>query len=126
MADVTGAKEIHARLLQMIAQTPRELGAALYEEALIVEQTSRGRTPVLTGALRASHETSLPSLSRDSVEVTISVGGPAAPYAVAVHEKVEVRHPVGQAKFLESAVLESIPTLPERLAARIKLGKAPR
>lgn len=86
-----------------------ELGAALYRGCLIVELKSRARTPVLTGTLRATHETSEPEYndSEKSVECTISVGGPAAPYALAVHENLNRYHRNGQAKFLESAVLES-------------------
>lgn len=101
----------------------QELAAAVYEEALLVEQESRRRTPVDTGALRASHVTTIPEINKDEIRVEISVGGPAAPYAVAVHEKVEVRHPVGQAKFLESAVLEAAREFPTRVAVRIDLNK---
>jgi hypothetical protein len=41
-------------------------------------------------------------------------------YAVYVHENLQAHHPVGQAKFLESAMTEAAPTLAERVAARVK------
>jgi hypothetical protein len=100
---------------------PLKAAAALYQEGLVVQKESMKRTPVDTGALRASHETSLPSWKGDSLEVTIAVGGPAADYAVPVHERTEVTHTNGQAKFLESAVHEASSSLLERLAQRMKL-----
>jgi len=108
--------------MQLVSKTiSKSVAAALYTEAVIVEQTSRERTPVSTGALRASHETSLPVMGEGQIDIQIRVGGPAAPYAIPVHEKVEVYHKVGQAKFLESAILESAPTLAARIARRVKL-----
>jgi len=109
-----------AALRKVQKEQPQRFGQALYTEALLIEQVSRERTPVLTGVLRASHETSLPTES-NPIEVQIRVGGPAAPYALYVHEKLELRHKVGQAKFLESAVLEGMSGLAERLAGRLKL-----
>jgi hypothetical protein len=97
---VRGAAELKAALRQLSEQFPREAERALYSEALKIERLSRSLTPVEFGALRGSHETSRPV----DGAVTISVGGPAAPYAVYVHENLEARHPVGQAKFLEGAL----------------------
>ena len=116
-----GKAQVQANLQRIAQELPKELAQALYTEAVIVEQTSRERTPVATGTLRASHETSFPKEDRDGLSVTIQVGGPAAPYAVKVHEMVEVYHKVGQAKFLESAVLEATPTLAARIAARVRM-----
>jgi len=123
---LTGAKEIRAKLSLIVRNAPKELGAALYAEALLIEQESRRRTPVLTGALRASHETSLPLVTRDEVAIAIRCGGPAAPYAIYVHEMVELHHRVGQAKFLESAVLEASAGLAERVARRVSLERMTR
>jgi hypothetical protein len=122
-----GTRELKARLLRFVRiGIPDEFSSALYQEALLVEKVSRERTPVLTGALRASHETSEPFREEDTLSCEISVGGPAAPYAVWVHEKVEIHHKVGQAKFLESAVLEAGPGLPARIANRVALERAAR
>jgi hypothetical protein len=51
---------------------------------------------------------------------TITVGGPSASYAIYVHENLENFHPIGQAKFLESVVLESAPFLGARIATRVR------
>jgi hypothetical protein len=120
-----GVEEMKARLLRLAAEAPKEVGRALYEEAKIEEKESRERTPVLTGALRASHETSKPRIDRD-ISVTIRVGGPSAPYALPVHENLDAFHKVGQAKFLESTLLESAPYMAQRIAKRIDLNRAAR
>jgi hypothetical protein len=54
--------------------------------------------------------------------VRMAFGGPAAPYAIKVHEDLEAFHRVGQAKFLESVLLESAPHLAQRVSRRIRLG----
>jgi hypothetical protein len=54
----------------------------------------------------------------------IVAGGPAAPYAIYVHEDLEAIHPVGQAKFIESVLLESRPFMAARIAKRIDLNRA--
>ena len=113
---------------------PLKAAAALYQEGLLVQKASMKRTPVDTGALRASHETSIPEWVGDNLEVTIQVGGPAASYAVIVHEDLEADHTktikrkgkkisrkVGEAKFLEKSVDEAEAGLLARLARRMKL-----
>jgi len=40
-------------------------------------------------------------------------------YAVVQHEDTTLRHSVGQAKFIESAVFEVAPTIPDRLLAAL-------
>jgi len=118
----------------------REGGRALYAEALEIQKTSMRRTPVDTrpnadypnqraphpGQLRASHITNKPELVRGEVTVKIEVGGPAAPYALPVHERLDVHHPVGEAKFLEKSVYEAQPGMGDRIARRIDVARAVR
>jgi hypothetical protein len=118
-----GQAALQAKLVRATKQLPNEVASALYTEALIIEKNSRGRTPVDTGALRASHETSRPEISGDEISVTISVGGPAVPYAIKVHDDVEMYHKVGESQFLLKAVLEAAPKLANNLARRIDLSK---
>lgn len=117
----TGALELRAKLLEAARRVPRIVGAALYQEALIETKESARRTPVDTGALRASHETAPPVYAGSNITVTITVGGPTAPYALIVHEDLNAHHPVGQAKFLESTLNESAPFIAERLGRRIRV-----
>lgn len=127
MADtVKGVAQIQAVLASLGPRLLEEGGRALYAEAREIQKTSMRRTPVETGALRASHETTRPVLERGEVSVTIQVGGPAAPYAVPVHERLDVHHPVGEAKFLERSVLDATAGMGERIASRIDLNRAAR
>lgn len=118
---IRGLPQLKSRLMQIARVAPLALGAALFEEAEIEATESRRRTPVEFGALRDSTHVTRPEVSSGSVEVTIGVGGPAAPYAIYVHENLENFHPVGQAKFLESTILESRPFMLRRLARRLGL-----
>jgi hypothetical protein len=109
---------------------PLQVAAALYQEALLIQKVSMKRTPVDVrkggsggGTLRNSHETSAPYWKGKFLNVDISVGGPAATYAVVQHEDMTFKHKVGQAKFLESAINEAEPQLMARLAKRIKLNQ---
>jgi hypothetical protein len=120
------AADVARRLATAVREFPREAARALYEEAQVEAKESMKRTPVLTGALRASHEVSKPEVGGREIRVTISVGGPAAPYALFVHENLDAYHPVGQAKFLESTLNESRPYMAERVARRIDLNRATR
>ena len=123
--EVKGARELQAKLERLASETPNEVLRALFEEASIEMKESMRRTPVDTGALRASHELKKAQSGRD-VAVTITVGGPAAPYAIPVHENLEAHHEVGQAKFLESTILESAPFMAERIGKRIDLNRMAR
>jgi hypothetical protein len=130
-----GADRIRHRLEGLAARIPNEVARALYEEALIEMKESMRRTPVDTGALRASHETLPPVISGRDISVTIQVGGPAVRYAIAVHEHLSEHSPpswiaagdvefhVGGPKFLESTILESKPFMAARIAKRIELER---
>lgn len=121
-----GYAQMQAKINRLMKNLPHEGAAALYTEAQIEATESRRRTPVDRGNLRASHFVMPPVIKRWSGDafVTIQVGGPAAPYAVFVHENLDAHHKVGQAKFLESTLRESAPYMGERVAARIDLRRA--
>ena len=82
---------------------------------------AKRRTPVRTGVLKGSGHVTGPIWHGRDVTVELKFGGPAAPYAVAVHEGVDVFHKNGEAKFLERPLMESAPHLAARVARRIKL-----
>jgi len=114
-----GVEQMARRLQEIVANAKRELEVAVYQEALVVQRLSMQLTPVLTGALRASHETKRPRTDGGSLVVDIVVGGPAAPYALYVHENLDAHHKVGQAKFLESAVLAYQPEFATNVGKRL-------
>jgi hypothetical protein len=102
----------------------REVVAALYQETQIETTEVKRRTPVDTGELRASVHVVGPFSQGDRIWTLIACGGLAAKYAVYVHENLEAFHKVGQAKFLESVILESRPFMAKRVADRISLNRA--
>lgn len=133
-----GNRQVIEHLRRLEIETPRVLGAAMFQEAEIEMEEAKRRTPVDTGALRDSGRVELPQVSGDGRGRTVSVRmfydglaaaaerhrrrgggtGPAQSYAVEVHEDTSAFHPTGQAKFLESVVTESIPHMAARIAAR--------
>jgi len=135
LANVTGDDAVARRLKELARKLRREEHIALYQEALVITAVSMRRTPVDVttgkggGTLRDSHETSAPRRKGTTVQVDIQVGGPTAPYAAVVHERViapsgrPVQHIVGRAKFLESAILEAAPTFGARIAKRLQLNR---
>jgi len=116
-----GKEEFNRKITEFAERFPREAAGALYAVALEIENVSKERTPVRYGILRASHETKIEM--EPEIRATIEVGGPSAPYAWYVHEDMEAHHEVGQAKFLESAMMEAGSDLPRRLAAHIDFSK---
>lgn len=118
-----GAEDVQRKLLLLAQRLPNEVARALFEEAEIEKAESMRRTPVDTGSLRSSHRVSKPKIEGRQITVTISVGGVAAPYAVIVHEDTYASHAVGQAKFLESTILESARFMAARVARRIELER---
>lgn len=118
---VKGLTELGSRLGELAGDIADQAGAALRAEAEIEMTEAKRRTPVLTGALRASGHVTGPRWYGRDVSVQMLFGGPAIDYAVKVHEDLEAFHRVGQAKFLESVLNESAPYLAERVARRIRL-----
>jgi hypothetical protein len=114
---------------------PDEVGRALYLETEIEATEVKKRTPSGTqtmryprgtrpGSLRASVHVIGPMRVGDKVYTLIVAGGTAAPYALYVHEDLEAFHRTGQAKYIESVILESRPFILQRVAARVELNRA--
>lgn len=96
-------------------------GAALYREAEKIMAASKQIVPVDTGNLRNTGHVAPPDFLQSSVSVEMGYGGPAAPYAIYVHERLDLRHKAGQyAKFLEFPALQAVSGMEERLAAEIR------
>jgi hypothetical protein len=91
------------QLRRTIKEAPKELRRALLDFAeskvpIVVERTPR-KTGKLQGTVRARV---MVSGKKEDLRVTISAGGPDAPYARIVHETHKT-----QSKFIESVILES-------------------
>jgi len=124
MADYTFTLEGGDELLNMLKTVPPEaaqvVGQAILEEATNIFNKSQILVPVDTGALRGSGGVSAPIYSSGGVAVDVFYGGPAASYALIVHEIQEYYHnPPTQAKYLEQPFMEALPNIQKNMASRI-------
>jgi hypothetical protein len=93
-------------------KTPKALDVFLYREALDIFRKSQRIVPVDKGFLRSSGVVeSNPGIA------FIGYGGPAASYALYVHEDPEAQHKDGKTyKFLEIPFTDALPGIAERIA----------
>jgi len=116
---ITGDKELIRILNRIKRESPKALGAALYQEGQeIISDSKDNYVPVDTAALKTSGHAELPEIKGNGVTVTIGYGGAASKYAVIVHENLTARHPVGQAKYLEEPLNNAANGMAERLSAK--------
>jgi hypothetical protein len=138
---MNGASEMIAKLKQIQAKFPDRVAAALYQIAQQIMSEAKRRTPVASdgGVLRASGLVSQPVRDGRGVSVTMSFGGAADAYAIAVHEHISAHDPpswkimVDNGRmiqwttpgtgdhFLSSVIDEYTPVLPTMLAALLNL-----
>lgn len=112
---------IRRKIASLQRELPNEIGRAVRAEAEIEATECKRRTPVDSGNLRATIHVEGPiNEPGNGISAAIVCGGPAAPYAVHVHENMDAYHRVGGAKFIEGPVRESAPFLPARIAKRLR------
>lgn len=131
-------------LRKVAAKFPDRVKAAIYTEAQIIMTESKHRCPVAPdgGVLRASGQVSPPVRNGRDISVTLSYGGAADAYAIAVHEHLSEHSPYAWKraaesghdihwstpgtgpKFLEGPINEAMPDMNARLTARLHLDKA--
>lgn len=114
-----GTEQMIAKLVKIAQAYPDVVGKALYQEGEIEMTEAKRRTPVDTGALRATGVVNPPERNGSHISVTLTFG---TLYAVFVHEDLEAFHKIGQAKFLESTLQESASHMAERVGKRILLN----
>ncbi len=136
-----GADEMEAKLRQIAAKFPDRVAAALFQIAQEIMTEAKRRCPVASdgGVLRASGQVSVPVRSGTKISVTLSFGGAANAYAIAVHEHLSAHSPPSWVvsvengkeiqwttpgtgpKFLESVINEYMAVMPTILAAMLNL-----
>ncbi len=130
----TGISDMQRKLRIFGRKYPDEVGRALYLETEIEATEVKRRTPVwnpdnpvptghVPGSLRASIHVIGPIRIGDRVYTLIAAGGTAAPYALYVHEDLEAFHRTGEAKYIESVILEAAPYLLGRVAKRVLINR---
>ncbi len=92
-------------------------GKALFIEAELIMTDAKELTPVDKGTLRSSGFVEKPKKVGKGFEVTLGFGGPAAPYALTVHETHSTK-----SKFLEKPLNKRKQGLDKRIAARVDSG----
>ena len=124
---VMGVTALMSRLNKTKEETPTAMDKALYAEALAIFRKSQRLVPVgpigdptykgAPGTLKASGVIEGPV----NGEVLIGYGGPAAPYAIYVHEDPDAKHKPGKSyKFLEIPFMEALPNLERNLAKAVE------
>lgn len=116
----TGVVPMQRRLQAIARRFPDEVRKALLADVELDATESKRRCPVDTGALQSTIHVEDRSGGL-TIRAALVCGGPAAPYAVYVHEDLEAVHPTGEAKFIESVLRESAPFRLERVARRIDM-----
>ena len=78
------------KLLKQLNATPNlaitASKSALFEEATEIMAESKKLVPTVTSALKNSGFVELPAIAATKIVIEMGYGGPAAPYALAVHE----------------------------------------
>jgi hypothetical protein len=118
---LTGQNQILQRIRRIAKQMPDTVLKALTQEGNVELTEMRRRTPVQFGPLRASLTMSV-ERKGSTLTLEFGAGGPSAPYAVYVHERTELFHKVGEAKFIERPLKESAPHWSSRISRRIHLN----
>lgn len=118
--EIKGARELRNKLVRAGSEAGKIMSIALYQEAEKIMSKSKKQVPVDTGALRGTGHVQLPQKLGNNIQVKLGYGGPAAEYAVYVHENLNARHKVGKAKYLEDPALEHARNMGDRLQAKVE------
>lgn len=117
---VIGLGSLKAKLNSLGDGANSVAATVLYQESEKIITDAKRLTPVLTGDLRNSGFVRPPLICKSGVSVELGFGGAAASYAVFVHERVDIPHKVGQAKFLEAAFVARKDAVMVRLTEELK------
>lgn len=91
--DIVETGRVIRKLRDLRLRKSEALDRGLLKAGLQLQADAQKLVPIDTGRLKASAKTQV-----ENSEVTVSFN---TPYALVVHERLDVYHPVGQAKYLE-------------------------
>jgi hypothetical protein len=127
---MTGGKQMVKGVTDVAKAFPDRVMMALHQEAQIEVVEMKRRCPVDVsenaphpGNLRASIHAEKPIAKGRTLTQTFATGI-QAPYAVYVHEDPDAFHKVGEWKFIEGPLLESVPWFASRIAKRINFDQS--
>lgn len=125
--ELVGDKKLQGNINRTVVNVRREAKRFVKEEAEAIMTESRLEVPVVSGALRDS---GFVEIDKEG-NATFGYGGPRAQmnpttgtltedYMVAVHERLDLVHPNGKAKFLEDPVNRHTQQMEVKMAARLR------
>lgn len=117
-----GKDKLIANMHNVLVREPEVLARAMYVEGESIITDAKNECPVRYGVLRASGHVQEPVIGDRIVTVKLGFGGPAAPYAVFVHENLEASHAVGKAKFLEDPMNRHAATMLQRIGEEVSVS----
>jgi hypothetical protein len=113
MPDDSKLKEFSNRIREIIK---RNMGA----EGTRLMALMKARTPYRNGALKGSGQSQGPDYEGNDIIVVLSFGSDTVHYAIPVHERINVRHRHGRAKFMESVIQEESSNIGPNLAKDLR------
>lgn len=113
---VRGVREVQRTLQKMGKEGKKGIRRFMREEMEMISTDAKKLTPVEHGPLKASGHATSVRIVGGALVGSVVFGGAAASYAPYVHERLDVHHPVGQAKFLTTAVQRRVRGMGTRLA----------
>lgn len=126
---VSGLRKVARNLKLAEEKLISTTGRALYAEGRELIQAAAEEVPKDTLALLKSRYVTPPIRSRGEIKVMCGFGTdkvinpktkqPTSQYALAVHERLDVYHPVGKAKYLEDPMRRLKPELEKKIADRV-------
>lgn len=114
-----GLKQLRTDLKAELQRHARAFAAALYAEGLRADARAleEDMAPWDTGRLKQSHYVGPPTEQGSQIIVELGYG---VAYAIYVHERTELRHPHGQAKWLARTLAEVAQGFEARLASKVR------
>jgi hypothetical protein len=116
---IKGLPELIKYLEGIKTEIPHDAESVLQEIAEEIMVVAQERTPVVSGNLQKSGKVGKAYTTGNVTQVILSFGNDLVDYPIYVHENLKAVHPNGQAKFLESAVLDSASYVGEKISYRM-------
>lgn len=116
--DKRSEQKVLENLNKFISATRGRTQAGIMAALLLVQESAISRTPLDTGNLRGSFYKKPLVTTSDKPAGEI---GNTAEYAIHVHENLDSRHPIGESKFLEKAILDNTGAILDIIVSRIKV-----
>ena len=123
-AKLRGEEAMLRKLRNLEKKYPDRMELAITIEAeLIMTKSKTSYVPVKLSALKTSGHVEPAERTARLVKVRMVYGGVSAPYAIIQHERLDYKHKVGEAKYLERPMKLAVPGMAKRMARTLDLSK---